>query len=141
MVRRPRSSSAPAEGTRKWWHRGLPGTSGTQRGFGGWFVNTGWRHVVALFMLVFALFPVYWVVMGSFDKSGSLSSQELVPQADDLGLQNYPDALRRHRLLDVVQELARDLPGDGVLHGDAGGDGRVRRSPRLAGSGAAGRAC
>ena len=40
-------------------------------------------------MLVFALFPVYWVVLGSFDKSGSLSSQELVPKADDLGLQNY----------------------------------------------------
>jgi arabinogalactan oligomer/maltooligosaccharide transport system permease protein len=65
------------------------GRSGTHRGFRGWFIDTGWRQVVTLFMLVFALFPVYWVVMGSFNKSGSLSSQELVPSRSDLGLQNY----------------------------------------------------
>jgi arabinogalactan oligomer / maltooligosaccharide transport system permease protein len=81
---------APSEGAEGGSDTGVfQGPSGTRRGLGGWFVNTGWRHVVALLMLVFALFPVYWVVVGSFDKSGSLSSQELVPSADDLGLQNY----------------------------------------------------
>jgi arabinogalactan oligomer/maltooligosaccharide transport system permease protein len=80
----------PAEGaTGSGGTGGFQGPSGTKRSFGGWFANTGWRHVVAVVMLVFALFPVYWVVIGSFDKSGSLSSQELVPKADDLGLQNY----------------------------------------------------
>jgi len=81
---------APAEGAAGTGGTGgFQGPSGTKRGFGGWFTNTGWRHLVALFFLVFALFPVYWVVVGSFDKSGSLSSQELVPKAEDLGLQNY----------------------------------------------------
>ena len=132
---------APAEGaTGDGGTGGFQGPSGTKRGFGGWFINTGWRHVVALFMLVFALFPVYWVVVGSFDKSGSLSSQELVPIGGRPRAAELPDALRRHGLLDVVQELARDLPGDGVLHGDAGGDGRVRvLAP--AGSAGAERAC
>jgi arabinogalactan oligomer/maltooligosaccharide transport system permease protein len=40
-----------------------------------------------VFMLVFALFPVYWVVIGSFDPQGSLSSQSLVP--DGFSTDNY----------------------------------------------------
>ena len=35
------------------------GRSGTQRGVGGWFTDTGWRHLVAFAALLFALFPVY----------------------------------------------------------------------------------
>ena len=46
---------------------GFVGPSGTQRGFAGWFADTGWRHIVAVVALVFALFPVYWVVIGAFD--------------------------------------------------------------------------
>jgi arabinogalactan oligomer / maltooligosaccharide transport system permease protein len=79
----------PAEGISAGGTGGFQGPSGTKRSLGGWFSNTGWRHVVAVLMLVFALFPVYWVVLGSFNKSGSLSSQEVVPTASDLGLQNY----------------------------------------------------
>lgn len=63
------------------------GPSGTKRTFGGWFADTGWRHIVMVFMLVFALFPVYWVVIGSFDPQGSLSSQSLVP--DGFSTDNY----------------------------------------------------
>ncbi|MCU0260113.1 MAG: sugar ABC transporter permease [Ilumatobacteraceae bacterium] len=66
---------------------GFQGPSGTHRGFGGWFADTGWRHLVALIALVFALFPVYWVVMGALDPSGSLATQELVP--DELSLDNF----------------------------------------------------
>jgi len=66
---------------------GFQGPSGTHRGFGGWFTDTGWRHLVAVLALAFALFPVYWVVMGSFDSSGSLATQKLVP--DELSLDNY----------------------------------------------------
>lgn len=46
-----------------------------------WFTATGWRHLVGLAMLVFALFPVYFVVTASFSDSGSLSSQSLVPES------------------------------------------------------------
>ena len=63
------------------------GRSGTQRGFGGWFIDTGWRHLVAFAALLFALFPVYWVVMGAFDSSGSLATQDLVPQ--EVSLDNF----------------------------------------------------
>ena len=63
------------------------GRSGTQRGFGGWFVDTGWRHLVAFAALLFALFPVYWVVMGAFDSSGSLATQDLVPE--EVSLDNF----------------------------------------------------
>jgi arabinogalactan oligomer/maltooligosaccharide transport system permease protein len=61
--------------------------SGTQRGVGGWFADTGWRHVVGIAALVFALFPVYWVVMGAFDSSGSLATQDLVPE--EVSLDNF----------------------------------------------------
>ena len=69
---------------------GFQGPSGTKRSLGGWFSDTGWRHVVAVLMLVFALFPVYWVVLGSFNKSGQpLVANAFAPKASDLGLQNY----------------------------------------------------
>jgi arabinogalactan oligomer/maltooligosaccharide transport system permease protein len=79
----------PGEGTTDGAGGGFQGPSGTQRSLGRWFTDTGWRHLLMIFMLIFALFPIYWVVVGSFDKSGSLSSQELVPEASNLGLQNY----------------------------------------------------
>ncbi len=44
-----------------------------------WFSDTGWRHVVALLTLAFALFPVLWVISGSFT-DGNLSSQTLIPK-------------------------------------------------------------
>jgi arabinogalactan oligomer / maltooligosaccharide transport system permease protein len=63
------------------------GPSGTKRSIGGWFTHTGWRHLAVWIILVFALFPVYWVIIGSFDPSGSLASQKLVPSG--LSLDNY----------------------------------------------------
>ena len=46
-----------------------------------WFVATGWRHGVGIAMLVFALFPVWFVVLAAFSKSSALSSQNLWPEA------------------------------------------------------------
>ena len=71
--------------------RDVRGRSGTHRGVVGWFTDTGWRHVVAVLALVFALFPVYWVVLGAFDSSGSLATQQLVP--DELTLDNFRELL------------------------------------------------
>jgi ABC-type maltose transport system permease subunit len=45
------------------------------------------RYVVALIAITFALFPVIWVVSASINPSGSLASQELVP--DNASVANY----------------------------------------------------
>lgn len=62
------------------------GPSGTQRTKRGWFRDTGWRHIVALAIVVFALFPVIWVVSAAFSDAG-LQSQRLLPR--DLSLRNF----------------------------------------------------
>lgn len=46
-----------------------------------WFIATGWRHIVGLAMLVFALFPVYFVISASLSENGTLSGQSLVPES------------------------------------------------------------
>ena len=45
-----------------------------------WAQELGWRHLVAVLALVFALFPVIWVVSASLNPIGStLSGQKLIP--------------------------------------------------------------
>lgn len=48
---------------------------------GRWFRATGWRHLVGVLALVFALFPVWFVLIAAFSDSGSLSSQRLWPES------------------------------------------------------------
>lgn len=60
-----------------------------------WFVATGWRHVVGIVMLFFALFPVWFVLIAAFSDSGTLSGQTLVPETVTLKqyhtlVDNYP---------------------------------------------------
>jgi arabinogalactan oligomer / maltooligosaccharide transport system permease protein len=57
-----------------------------RRSFPVWFRQTGWRHLVALAALAFALFPVLWVVSAAFS-TGNLNSQELIPT--DPNLNNF----------------------------------------------------
>jgi len=45
------------------------------------------RYVVAIIAITFALFPVIWVISASINPSGSLASQELIP--DNASLANY----------------------------------------------------
>jgi arabinogalactan oligomer / maltooligosaccharide transport system permease protein len=54
--------------TRRAWHGGR------------WFRDTGWRHLVGLLALLFALFPVWFVVLAAFSDSSSLSNQKLWPE-------------------------------------------------------------
>ena len=61
------------------------------RVFQKWFRQTGWRHMVAWVALVFALFPVIWVVSASFNPDGSLQSQALIP--DPVTLDNYRELI------------------------------------------------
>jgi arabinogalactan oligomer/maltooligosaccharide transport system permease protein len=44
-----------------------------------WFRHTGWRHLVALVALAFALTPVVWVISAAFS-DGNLSSQQVIPR-------------------------------------------------------------
>ena len=54
-----------------------------RRPFGRWFRETGWRHLVALVALAFALFPVLWVISAAFS-DGNLSRQQLIPENPSL---------------------------------------------------------
>ncbi len=46
-----------------------------------WFTTTGWRHVVAIIALLFALFPVWIVVIAAFSETGTLGGQTLFPES------------------------------------------------------------
>lgn len=73
-----------------------PGTPTTnvRQPFGKWLRAKGWRHLVAIAALIFALFPVIWVVSASLRPGGTLISQTLIPH--EPSLQNYRDLLRGH---------------------------------------------
>lgn len=49
------------------------------------------RYLVALVAIIFALFPVIWVISASFNPSGSLAGQKLIP--DNASLANYKTLL------------------------------------------------
>jgi arabinogalactan oligomer/maltooligosaccharide transport system permease protein len=59
--------------------------------FGRWFRSLGWRHLVSWLALLFALFPVVWVVSASFNPLQTLNSQLLIPTT--LTLANYRELL------------------------------------------------
>jgi arabinogalactan oligomer/maltooligosaccharide transport system permease protein len=44
-----------------------------------WFSRVGWRHVVAIVAIVFALIPISFVVSAAFNPLGTLSSTSLIP--------------------------------------------------------------
>jgi arabinogalactan oligomer/maltooligosaccharide transport system permease protein len=56
-----------------------------------WLRGLGWRHVVAWLALAFAVFPVLWILSASFNPTGTLVSQRLVPSR--LSLENYQELL------------------------------------------------
>lgn len=54
-------------------------------------VSVGVRLVVAVILIVFAIFPVLWVLSASFSPTSSLGTQGLIPE--NAGLQNYRELL------------------------------------------------
>ena len=52
-----------------------------------WFTAVGWRHIVALVAIVFALVPIVFVASAAFNPLGTLSSTELIPR--EFGIQNF----------------------------------------------------
>ncbi len=57
-----------------------------------WFRRLGWRHLVAWAALLFALFPLIWIVSASVNPLGTLTSQRLIPESP--GLVNYRELLQ-----------------------------------------------
>ena len=54
-----------------------------------WFAATGWRHLVGAAALLFALFPIWFVLIAAFSENGTLSAQTLVPES--VTLKQYRD--------------------------------------------------
>jgi arabinogalactan oligomer/maltooligosaccharide transport system permease protein len=52
-----------------------------------WLTKVLWRHIVGIAVLVFALFPLIWMVSAAFDATGQLSTQKLIPTFR--GLDNF----------------------------------------------------
>lgn len=74
----------------------LPTTAGKQVAasggrFGRWLRQLGWRHLVAWLALVFALFPVIWVVSASLNPLQTLTSQRLFPET--ISFDSYSELL------------------------------------------------
>ena len=62
--------------------------------FGRWVREVAWRHVFAIAVVAFALFPVVWIISASINPVDSLSSAELIPDgATDLLIENLATLL------------------------------------------------
>ena len=51
------------------------------------FLIASWRHAYALTLVLFALFPIYLVVLSSFNPTGSLQIDSFIPR--EFSLNNY----------------------------------------------------
>jgi arabinogalactan oligomer/maltooligosaccharide transport system permease protein len=63
------------------------GTATSRSSFPRWFRMVGWRHLVGLVGVLFALFPVVWMVSASINPIDTLSGGQLIP--DGITLDNY----------------------------------------------------
>jgi len=64
-----------------------PPTSVTQQRrlpFGRWFAEIGWRHVVGILAVLFAIFPILFVVSASLNPLGTVSSTGIIPKSFSL---------------------------------------------------------
>ncbi|NDR54575.1 sugar ABC transporter permease [Actinomyces sp. 565] len=59
--------------------------------FGRWFREIGWRHVVGVLALVFAAFPILYVISASLNPLGTVASTSLIPTR--VSLVNYQTLL------------------------------------------------
>ncbi|MGZ9234234.1 MAG: sugar ABC transporter permease [Anaerolineales bacterium] len=66
--------------------RELPGSARAQRRF-----SIGVRLLIAVILIVFSIFPILWVLSASFNPTGSLATQTLIPR--NAGLGNYTELL------------------------------------------------
>ncbi|MCK2032620.1 sugar ABC transporter permease [Microbacterium sp. KSW4-4] len=62
-------------------------TAPRRRSFGAWFADTGWRHLVAIVVSAFALFPLLYVVSASLNPKGTLTGSNQLFSA--IGIDSY----------------------------------------------------
>jgi arabinogalactan oligomer / maltooligosaccharide transport system permease protein len=60
-----------------------------------WLKRVGWRHLVLALIVLFALFPIVFVISAAINPLGTLSSTELLPT--DAGGQNFVNLLTDDR--------------------------------------------
>ncbi len=82
------------------------GPSGTKRTTKGWFLDTGWRHVVGLAVVMFALFPLLWVLSAAFSSTG-LASQSVIPES--LTLDNFRELMTEENHPPFLRWMANSL--------------------------------
>lgn len=58
-----------------------------RRSAGAWFADTGWRHLVAIVVSVFALFPLLYVLSASLNPKGTLTGSNQLFSA--IGIDSY----------------------------------------------------
>src|SRR6478609_7041396 len=58
-----------------------------RRSFGRWFGSTGWRHLVAIIVSIFAVFPILYVVSASLNPRGTLTGTNQLFSA--IGFDSY----------------------------------------------------
>lgn len=58
-----------------------------RRSFGAWFADTGWRHVIAWIAIVFALFPLLYILSVSLNPIGTLTGSNQLFRSIDFS--NY----------------------------------------------------
>jgi arabinogalactan oligomer/maltooligosaccharide transport system permease protein len=67
-----------------------------RRPFGRWFRETGWRHLIGVAMIVFAGFPLLYVLSASLNPTGTLVGSNQLFRALDIG--NYIELFNRPTL-------------------------------------------
>ena len=87
-------ASSPLAGTSG--GAGVPGAKEPRRPFGRWFRETGWRHIIGIVMLVFAGFPLVYVLSASLNPGGTLLTANSLFANVDLGayIALFQDPLR-----------------------------------------------
>ncbi len=58
-----------------------------------WFFALGWRHLVAIGAIIFALIPILFVASAAFNPLGTLSSTDLIPR--QFGIDNFENLFSR----------------------------------------------
>lgn len=60
--------------------------------FGRWFAEIGWRHVVGIAAVIFAVFPILFVISASLNPLGTVSSTSVIPTT--ISFEHYTSLLR-----------------------------------------------
>ena len=88
------------------------------------FRRTGWRHVVAWIALLFALFPVAWVISAAFSDGNRSTSRYIVSWRKPRPLGEPRAGLEEFRL--TPSDFPR--PGDAAVNSHASGARRCRKA-------------